>query len=62
MLDIGSWEFLIIAIIALIVIGPKDLPGVVRTVSQWVRRAKDLAREFAKLNPENPRTKLFEQS
>ncbi len=46
MLDIGSWEFLIVIVIALIVVGPKDLPGVVRTVSQWVRRARELAREF----------------
>ena len=27
MLDIGSWEFLIVIVIALIVIGPKDLPA-----------------------------------
>ena len=46
MFDIGSWEFLIIIIVALVVIGPKDLPGVVRTVSMWIRRARDLAREF----------------
>ena len=46
MLDIGSWEFLIVIVIALIVVGPKDLPGLVRTVSQWVRRARELAREF----------------
>ena len=46
MLDIGSWEFLIVIVIALIVVGPKDLPGVVRTVSQWIRRARELAREF----------------
>jgi sec-independent protein translocase protein TatB len=29
-----------------VVIGPKELPGVIRTVGLWVRRAKDLAREF----------------
>ena len=46
MLDIGSWEFLIVIVIALIVIGPKDLPALVRTVSHWVRRARELAREF----------------
>ena len=46
MLDIGSWEFLIVIVIALIVVGPKELPGLVRTVSQWVRRARELAREF----------------
>ncbi len=46
MLDIGSWEFLIVIVIALLVVGPKDLPGLVRTVSQWIRRARELAREF----------------
>lgn len=46
MLDIGSWEFLIVIVIALVVIGPKDLPALVRTVSQWIRRARSLAREF----------------
>lgn len=46
MLDIGSWEFLIVIVIALIVVGPKELPGLIRTVSQWVRRARELAREF----------------
>ena len=46
MLDIGSWEFLLIILVGVIIIGPKDLPGAIRTVAQWVRRAKDLAREF----------------
>ena len=46
MLDIGSWEFLIVIVIALIVVGPKELPGLVRTVSHWIRRARELAREF----------------
>jgi len=46
MLDIGSWEFLLIIMLGIVVIGPKELPGVVRSVGLWVRRAKDLAREF----------------
>lgn len=46
MLDIGSWEFLLIIVLGIVVIGPKELPGVIRTVGGWVRRAKDLAREF----------------
>lgn len=46
MLDIGSWEFLIVIVIALLVVGPKELPGLIKTVSQWVRRARELAREF----------------
>jgi sec-independent protein translocase protein TatB len=46
MLDIGWSEFLIIGVIALIVIGPKDLPRTARTLAQWVRKARSLAREF----------------
>jgi sec-independent protein translocase protein TatB len=46
MFDIGGWEFLVIAVLAIIVIGPKDLPGTVRTVAQWARKARNLAREF----------------
>ena len=46
MLDIGSWELLLVIMLGIVVIGPKELPGVIRTVGEWVRRAKDLAREF----------------
>jgi len=46
MLDIGWQELFFIAVIALIVVGPKDLPKVMRTVSQYVRKARGLAREF----------------
>jgi sec-independent protein translocase protein TatB len=46
MLDIGWQELFFIAVIALIVVGPKDLPKVMRTVSQFVRKARGLAREF----------------
>ncbi|MAM67694.1 MAG: twin-arginine translocase subunit TatB [Rhodospirillaceae bacterium] len=46
MFDIGGWEFLLIAILGIIVIGPKELPGAIRTVMSFVRRAKELAREF----------------
>lgn len=46
MFDLGWQEFLLVAIIAVIVVGPKDLPRVVRSVSQWVRKARSMAREF----------------
>jgi len=46
MLDIGWSEMAFIAVIALLVIGPKDLPKAMRTVSHWVRRARSLAQEF----------------
>ena len=46
MFDIGGWEFLLIAILGIIIIGPKELPGAIRTVSMFVRRARGLARDF----------------
>lgn len=46
MFDIASTELLIVALVALVVIGPKDLPGVMRTVGNWVGRARGMARHF----------------
>jgi sec-independent protein translocase protein TatB len=46
MFDIGGWEFLIIIVVAIVIVGPKDLPGLVRTISEWIRRARGLARDF----------------
>ena len=44
--DIGWSEMAVIAILALLVIGPKDLPRVMKTVGQWVRKARSVTREF----------------
>ena len=46
MLDIGFMEILVIGAIALIVVGPKDLPGLLRTVGQYAGKARGMAREF----------------
>ena len=46
MFDIGYSELLLIAVVALIVIGPKDLPRMMRTVGHWVGRARGMARHF----------------
>jgi len=46
MLDIGWQELLVIGVIALLVVGPKELPGLLRTVGQWAGRARSVAREF----------------
>ena len=46
MLDIGWQELFIVGILAIIVIGPKDLPKAMRTAMLWVRKAKGLARDF----------------
>jgi sec-independent protein translocase protein TatB len=44
--DIGWSEFMVIGVIALIVIGPKDLPAALRVAGYWVRKARTLSREF----------------
>ena len=46
MFDIGGLELLVIGVIALIVVGPKDLPGMFRTVGRFVGRMRGMAREF----------------
>ncbi len=46
MFDIGWSELAVIAVVALVVIGPKDLPRVLRTVGQWVAKARAVARDF----------------
>lgn len=46
MFDVAPSEFLIVAIVALVVIGPKDLPRVMRVVGQWVGKARGVARHF----------------
>ncbi len=48
MFDIGWSEIAIIAMIALVVIGPKDLPKVLKTIGQWVGKARAITREFQK--------------
>jgi sec-independent protein translocase protein TatB len=46
MFDIGWQELFVIGLLALIVVGPKDLPRVIRTISGVIRKAKGMAREF----------------
>jgi sec-independent protein translocase protein TatB len=46
MFDIGWSEFVLIAVVALIAIGPKELPGVLRTIGQWMGKARRMAAEF----------------
>ena len=40
MFDIGWSELVVIAVVALIAIGPKELPGVLRMVGQWIGKAR----------------------
>ncbi|MEX2647490.1 MAG: Sec-independent protein translocase protein TatB [Alphaproteobacteria bacterium] len=46
MFGISGYEAIVIGIIALIVIGPKDLPKILRTVGHWMGKAQRLANEF----------------
>ncbi len=48
MLDLGWTELLLIGIVALIVVGPKDLPGMFQAVGKFVGKAKGMAREFSR--------------
>jgi len=46
MFDISWTEFLLIGAVALIVIGPKELPGVLRTLGQYTRKVRGMAADF----------------
>jgi sec-independent protein translocase protein TatB len=46
MFDIAPTELLLVAVIALVVIGPKDLPRAMRFVGQWLGKARGMARHF----------------
>lgn len=46
MLDVAPTELLLVALVALLVIGPKDLPKAMRFVGKWVGKARGVARQF----------------
>lgn len=46
MFDIGWGELVVIGVVALIAIGPKELPGVLRTVGQWTGKMRRMASDF----------------
>ena len=56
MFDLGLTELLLIGIVALIVVGPKDLPMLFRKVGQFVGKARGMAREFTRALWMMPRT------
>jgi sec-independent protein translocase protein TatB len=46
MFDLSMTEMLVIGVAALIFIGPKELPGALRTIGKFVSKARGMAREF----------------
>jgi sec-independent protein translocase protein TatB len=46
MFDVGYSELLLIAIVTLLVVGPKELPNLLRTVGKWTGKARSMARHF----------------
>ncbi len=46
MFDIGWQELFILAVLAIIVIGPKDLPHAIRTITKGIRKARSMARDL----------------
>ena len=46
MFDVAPTELLLVAVVALLVIGPKDLPKAMRFVGKWVGKARGMARHF----------------
>ena len=44
--QVGFQEFLLLAIVALVIIGPEDLPIMMRKMGQWVGKMRAMAREF----------------
>lgn len=46
MFGVDSSEFLVVAVVALLVVGPKDLPKLLQTVGRWIGRARGMARHF----------------
>jgi sec-independent protein translocase protein TatB len=46
MFGIDSMELLVVALVALVVIGPKELPNVMRVVGKWIGKARSVASQF----------------
>ena len=48
MLDSGGWEFLVVSFVLLMVVGPKELPNMLRGFTRAVRRIRGMASEFTR--------------
>ena len=48
MLDIGGWEFLVVAFVLIMVVGPKELPKMLRGFTRVLRQVRSMAAEFSR--------------
>jgi sec-independent protein translocase protein TatB len=48
MLDIGGWEFLVVAFVLIMVVGPKELPKMLRGFTRAMRQVRSMAAEFSR--------------
>ena len=48
MLDIGGWEFLVVAFVLIMVVGPRELPGMLRGFTKFMRQVRSMAAEFSR--------------
>lgn len=48
MLDIGGWEFLVVAFVLIMVVGPKELPKMLRGFTRLMRQVRSMAAEFSR--------------
>ena len=48
MLDIGGWEFLTVAFVLIMVVGPKELPKMLRGFTRITRQVRSMASEFSR--------------
>lgn len=46
MFDVGFWELALIFVVALVVVGPERMPGLIRSAGQWLGRMQRIAREL----------------
>ncbi len=46
MFDIGFWELTLIAVVALLVVGPEELPTLARTTGRWINKARNFMGEM----------------
>lgn len=46
MFDIGASELLLVVVVAIVVIGPKDMPAALRTAGRWIGKARKMSNHF----------------